>query len=1098
LIWDDRKGALPLATIEAHENHIYGVDWSRELSSGASRLVTCSLDGTVKWWDLDAPEAQQAIGQRKLITDPELVIKTSTPIWRARHLPFGQGVMTLPQRGDTALSMWSKEQTEEPVHRFSGHRDVVKEYLFRTQGGEDRTCDSRKFQLITWSKDQTLRLWPITEEMTKAVGHQTDVPITVRQTRVNAPSITYRNPPFKSGTTPKNNLLTGHEGGHKTSASSAEVTPGTSLTGIAPPAEATRSLLSGSYKGAPSSSNSGSIHKTASPPAGLSPYNRVLGPGSFGRPESHGSRRGERGIHKTVSVTQLAVRESQRRKVSVGQTSMHGRVQDMPVALPASGSTRHSYGSRRSNTVDTADDSKTDKKRYDARKRRADKHDGKVMSSRAASRNFMTRGTTANAAGPLQSRAGAQKKTSYVDAVGWIAGVRINRETKPHMERKAMFDSETQAVNLASSTQQIDNSKRSPEEVDDKDVSQLLSEEIMSITNKLSQASFEKVDVSARSCTASCYGPWGVKHTPCFIRIVFTVPLEYPAKQPRFELEHNASVPLKTRAYMLRTITSILKQKAGAEPPEMSMEACLFFLLGHTLEKRDAEMESAIQLAEQPFWLPGVEEQEEEEEEEEEEEKEDIITAIRMPPGPCGASFAANGMLVTFNACQSSTRESSTMAKTDLIDEPSGSTTHSIDGLQASAMAAGRSRFLQSYSALAGAMTSLARLAKEGMSVQDLDVVQLMSDEAFFNKRLQQPGHRHGGNRTGTSYGPTGSKGNGRTAKTKISSEGVALDTRIAALTLQDRLGLGDARSVSRSQSRRARSASPMSHSHSRQGHASDHASPMATSINALAGGLTNQSRVRIWNISKLFGEAAPSQIQAPSLNRRRSASTPIPPAILLTPRSEYPFASYLVPSSARPDNEEDVLPASIATSRRDQSDLTGYRIRQIDSDEELSTDDEELDAAGLLERVQRDNLHPAVDQTLDTVIWLIPFASIFLFFDIMIQQQYAMQPTFWSEIKHLSNAVPFLGIVVYITTVRAELINRYVLQAGLLGLGIVCGGAFLHTYTRSSQPIVVRQTPPLATLWIYSVARLELTLAVFSLMVVYGYVRYANLNLFG
>ncbi len=133
LIWDDRKGSLPLATIEAHESKIYGIDWSRDTSLGLDKLVTCSLDRTVKFWDLASDTSQAAIGARELVTEAESIIETRTPVWRARHLPFGNGVMTLPQRGDTTLSMWARDLPEEPQATFAGHTDIVKEYLFRTK-----------------------------------------------------------------------------------------------------------------------------------------------------------------------------------------------------------------------------------------------------------------------------------------------------------------------------------------------------------------------------------------------------------------------------------------------------------------------------------------------------------------------------------------------------------------------------------------------------------------------------------------------------------------------------------------------------------------------------------------------------------------------------------------------------------------------------------------------------------------------------------------------------------------------------------------------------------------------------------------------------
>jgi len=45
LIWDERKGSMPVTTIKAHDQKIYGIDYSRK---GKDSLVTCSLDRTVK------------------------------------------------------------------------------------------------------------------------------------------------------------------------------------------------------------------------------------------------------------------------------------------------------------------------------------------------------------------------------------------------------------------------------------------------------------------------------------------------------------------------------------------------------------------------------------------------------------------------------------------------------------------------------------------------------------------------------------------------------------------------------------------------------------------------------------------------------------------------------------------------------------------------------------------------------------------------------------------------------------------------------------------------------------------------------------------
>ena len=114
--------------------------------------MTCSLDKTVKIWDTQSAQ-------------PSIRIDTAYPVWRARDLPFGQGVLCLPQRGETALEMYVHEDPTEPVERFEGHEDVVKEFVWR-RGGDNHT----EFQLITWSKDKKLRFWPIGTDVIQVRG----------------------------------------------------------------------------------------------------------------------------------------------------------------------------------------------------------------------------------------------------------------------------------------------------------------------------------------------------------------------------------------------------------------------------------------------------------------------------------------------------------------------------------------------------------------------------------------------------------------------------------------------------------------------------------------------------------------------------------------------------------------------------------------------------------------------------------------------------------------------------------------------------------------------------------------------------------------
>lgn len=131
-----QKGSLPLLNIPAHDAKIYGIDWSRV---SADEIVTCSLDKTIKFWDIAALESKQDSFARGggYTHLPTKEIPTTYPVWRARHLPFGHGVLSLPQRGKNTLEMYRDDQLDDPIMRFEGHTGVVKEYVWRVKGGQD-------------------------------------------------------------------------------------------------------------------------------------------------------------------------------------------------------------------------------------------------------------------------------------------------------------------------------------------------------------------------------------------------------------------------------------------------------------------------------------------------------------------------------------------------------------------------------------------------------------------------------------------------------------------------------------------------------------------------------------------------------------------------------------------------------------------------------------------------------------------------------------------------------------------------------------------------------------------------------------------------
>ena len=192
-VWDDRKGAYPLRSIEAHATKIYGVDWSR---TETSNLVTCSLDRTIKFWNYT-----------KDADEPDRILHTPFPVWRARHTPFGFGLLAMPQRGDHDLHLYDRRADADKdaeytvsVHRFDGHDDQVKEFLWRPRGNVTEDVDDREFQLVSWGTDRILRLQKVNEEILGNVGFKKGMQVKRKMniTRKNAIYKTFREDPSRA------------------------------------------------------------------------------------------------------------------------------------------------------------------------------------------------------------------------------------------------------------------------------------------------------------------------------------------------------------------------------------------------------------------------------------------------------------------------------------------------------------------------------------------------------------------------------------------------------------------------------------------------------------------------------------------------------------------------------------------------------------------------------------------------------------------------------------------------------------------------------------------------------------------------------------
>nr|XP_033799761.1 GATOR complex protein WDR59 isoform X3 [Geotrypetes seraphini] len=147
-IWDKRKPSTAVEYIAAHLSKIHGLDWHPD---NEYILATSSQDNSVKFWDYRQ--------SRKYLN----ILPCQVPVWKARYTPFSSGLVTVmvPQlRRENSLLLWNIFDLNTPVHTFVGHDDVVLEFQWRKQKE-----GSKDHQLVTWSRDQTLRMWRVDSQL---------------------------------------------------------------------------------------------------------------------------------------------------------------------------------------------------------------------------------------------------------------------------------------------------------------------------------------------------------------------------------------------------------------------------------------------------------------------------------------------------------------------------------------------------------------------------------------------------------------------------------------------------------------------------------------------------------------------------------------------------------------------------------------------------------------------------------------------------------------------------------------------------------------------------------------------------------------------
>ncbi|KAJ1937757.1 hypothetical protein FBU59_004657, partial [Linderina macrospora] len=164
-VWDIRNGSAPVQTVDnAHLDDITSICWHPWESN---ILLTGSQDRTIKKLRLDGGSVSEVYSH----AFPNEVLD-------AKFTPFGEGVLVKLKAPDNNMLLARDSEQMEVVHKFVGHSDRVLASEWRSRGeirmDANGSVDGRDFQLVSWGRDQVLRMWSINDKTVESVGGHPD------------------------------------------------------------------------------------------------------------------------------------------------------------------------------------------------------------------------------------------------------------------------------------------------------------------------------------------------------------------------------------------------------------------------------------------------------------------------------------------------------------------------------------------------------------------------------------------------------------------------------------------------------------------------------------------------------------------------------------------------------------------------------------------------------------------------------------------------------------------------------------------------------------------------------------------------------------
>ncbi|KAI0321815.1 hypothetical protein OF83DRAFT_1050570 [Amylostereum chailletii] len=135
----------------------------------------------------------------------------------------------------------------------------------------------------------------------------------------------------------------------------------------------------------------------------------------------------------------------------------------------------------------------------------------------------------------------------------------------------------------------------------------------------------------------------------------------------------------------------------------------------------------------------------------------------------------------------------------------------------------------------------------------------------------------------------------------------------------------------------------------------------------------------------------------------------------------------------------------------------------------------------------------PLADEIFAAVTIIMPLSFLLLLMYILVHFQYAQRPDYWEIAKTMATSVPILsGFVFYTNRHKAD----KTVQLVLFLMSIVVGIRMVHHVNYANWRVNMRETPPLGTIWVYTIVQLELGPAVLGLCAVAAWTWWSGMRI--